>query len=304
MTKKINEFRSNIIGHEKVKYMDIKTLIDNDICARINTEQRTNLQYCKFRVSNNDNNADAAHFHRDTMLGNKFNYQYTCILYLDDASVELIPGTHKQTVISRLDMFSTMKKAIQFKMQPGDLIIFHSNLFHRGIFSKQQKNRRVLQIFDCAETAEHFQYLLDNTYNHVVVGKENKTLIRANRAMSSNRYTAKILGLGGVYTNLNNNFVSKLGIPSNSSISSEGNKTRIKMIKEPQVINNYCINVSMRDLSVTDQKKVDIMWIMKNSEFYAIIIICIICILYICVISVYCNKPILKTLIPKTVLKK
>ena len=139
MTKKINEFRSNIIGHEKVKYMDIKTLIDNDIFARINTEQRTNLQYCKFRVSNNDNNADAAHFHRDTMLGNKFNYQYTCILYLDDASVELIPGTHKQTVISRLDMFSTMKKAIQFKMQPGDLIIFHSNLFHRGIFSKQQK---------------------------------------------------------------------------------------------------------------------------------------------------------------------
>ena len=51
--------------NNKVNYYRLKGFIDNDLMKRANIRLNTNLDYLKYRVSNNNNSSDAGGFHRD-----------------------------------------------------------------------------------------------------------------------------------------------------------------------------------------------------------------------------------------------
>jgi hypothetical protein len=67
-------------------------------------------------------------------------YVYTCLVYFDDAELEVVSGTHIQK-----QPYNT-KQII--KVKKGDVIIINANLFHRGINYHKSKERKLLQVFD------------------------------------------------------------------------------------------------------------------------------------------------------------
>ena len=63
--------------------------------------------------------------------------------------MELIPGTHNTLEMSYIDAFSTFNNSITIPLNPTDLLIFNSALIHRGIFTENLGQRRLIQVFNC-----------------------------------------------------------------------------------------------------------------------------------------------------------
>lgn len=143
--------------NNKVNYYRLKGFIDNDLMKRANIRLNTNLDYLKYRVSNNNNSSDAGGFHRDIHSYAGVPEIYTCLTYLDEAMMEIIVGSHKKLSIPFLETIKYLKKRKKIKMNPGDILVFNAALIHRGLFYKSNnKNRRIIQLFDCVEDKEHY----------------------------------------------------------------------------------------------------------------------------------------------------
>ena len=103
----------------------------------------------KFRVSDNDN-ADAAAFHRDAIRapGAAQLELLTCIVYLDDAAMQVVPGSHVRTygAVEALEVLAATPLTLQFGR--GDVMVFHGELVHRAKLMPRGNRRRVIQIFD------------------------------------------------------------------------------------------------------------------------------------------------------------
>jgi hypothetical protein len=130
----------------------MKEFIDTDFIPTIsyNADFMTKPKYCKFRYSNNNNSTDASTFHCDiyNFTDNEIMPIYTCLCYFDKTQLEVIPGSHKKSFRnynSSIDAY-LQKKIID--IEPGDILIFHANLFHRGTNFDTKGNRRLLQVFD------------------------------------------------------------------------------------------------------------------------------------------------------------
>lgn len=149
-------------GKARVNYSKLKYFIDNIYFPRVST---STPYYGKFRYSNNTNGKDAAVLHGDTYNHTDENTIgiYTCLLYFDEAEMELIPFTHKKDYVNSLSASELFNKRIKIKMDPGDVLIFHSNLHHRGVGyntllgTGAVKSRRLLQIFDVCFTKEEYE---------------------------------------------------------------------------------------------------------------------------------------------------
>lgn len=146
--------------NSKVNYYKLKPYLDNDVIGNVNKKLNLNLDYIKYRASNNNNSADAASFHRDLQsYTNKSPNVFTVLSYLDTSYVELVPYTHRNISISITKIKCTLDKRIILKMNPGDILIFYSTLIHRGIFYKSKnKNRRLIQLFDCVNIEDKDKY--------------------------------------------------------------------------------------------------------------------------------------------------
>lgn len=131
-------------------YNEIKNFIDTTFFDTIkrNVDFITKPTYTKFRYSNNNNSTDAATFHSDVYnyTGNKYQPIYTCLCYLDDTKMELIPGSHLYNR-NGYSLESYNKKQI-IDVKRGDILIFYSSIHHRGIGFNTTKDRRLLQVFE------------------------------------------------------------------------------------------------------------------------------------------------------------
>ena len=140
-----------------VDYNQLKKFIDQIYLNKLNSILGWNCTYNKFRLSSssNSNLKDAASFHGDVYNFTKNDTIpiYTALCYLDSATVEVIPGTHKGKVKS-----DAYKSRVQLNINPGDIIIFQANLHHRGIPGNNA--RRLIQIFEIFKNEESF-----NMYN-------------------------------------------------------------------------------------------------------------------------------------------
>jgi len=56
-----------------------------------------------------------------------------------------------------MEAFSQLNNRIQLSLNPTDLLIFHSSLIHRGIFSENLGQRRLIQVFNCFLTKADFE---------------------------------------------------------------------------------------------------------------------------------------------------
>jgi len=109
----------------------------------------------KYRASNNNNSTDAGTFHRDVHDYRKDRSRpsgiFTCLSYLDEATLEVIPGSHIKTPRCFFEADNLLDKAVQIRLTPGDILIMNAMTLHRGIFYDRRRNqqRRLLQCFDC-----------------------------------------------------------------------------------------------------------------------------------------------------------
>ncbi len=107
----------------------------------------------KYRVSDNDN-TDASAFHRDVIRkqGASPFEVLTCIVYLDDAAMEVIPCSHARTY-GAMDALAATQLTLLF--HAGDVMLFNSELVHRAVLIPSGRQRRVIQIFDVVFNQPH-----------------------------------------------------------------------------------------------------------------------------------------------------
>jgi hypothetical protein len=147
----------------KINYKIVKDFIDNYFMRSIikNTTFITNPTYYKFRYSDKKNSTDASLIHSDIYnFNDKIEHVplYTCLCYLDDSQMELVPGSHKKTNLSWLESYN---KKIQVDLKRGDILIFYSGLHHHGINYHDNPNRRLLQVFDVFPNKQVFDTNVD-----------------------------------------------------------------------------------------------------------------------------------------------
>lgn len=103
----------------------------------------------KYRASDNSNSSDAGHFHRDVCNYDAHDIPeiYTVLFYLDEAEMEIVPGSHRSPVMSLMQ--GMRQKSTALKMNPGDVLIFNACTLHKGKFKKNNSgHRRLIQVFD------------------------------------------------------------------------------------------------------------------------------------------------------------
>lgn len=236
-----------------------------------------NMQYIKYRVSDN-NNSDAGGFHRDVQGGLLNMPVFTCLTYLDKSRMELIPGSHRIVLQNVTKAVHLYRERVRITINPGDVMLFHSSLVHRGIFTDRLPHRRLVQVFDVFKN-EHDLELYANKFVHVL-GKENMSdsFDVLNRTPVSiyfiniGSYLNAITGYGNCQRT-----IDKMNLPRNiTHFSSEGFRERIHV--EPgtwQPINKYIINIRTQDL---DKHYYDLFkWELYNRQYtlYAVIVLVI-----------------------------
>ena len=153
----INNGLSCMIG-KKIDYKILKNFIDEIFFARIikHSDVIKQPQYVKFRFSNNNNSTDASTFHGDIYNHTDIELLpiYTCLCYFDETKMEIIPGSHRKTKDWSIQSYN---KKIVLPLQPGDILIFHSNIHHRGINFDKKGDRRLLQVFDVFPTIDIYK---------------------------------------------------------------------------------------------------------------------------------------------------
>jgi len=147
---------SSIITKDQVEYTKMTSFIQSTLLPRASKQMGAdwNLTHTKYRVSNN-NNSDAGAFHRDVVCLGEWIPVLTCLTYFDKTVMELIPGSHRILSASYLDAPSMFSQRISIPMEPGDVLLFYSTLLHRGIFTGNTNQRRLIQVFDCFQDAVH-----------------------------------------------------------------------------------------------------------------------------------------------------
>ncbi len=135
-----------------VDYAGIQKFIDREMLQYVNGSLGWDCDYIKYRVSDNNNSADASTFHRDLIYQGDARDErvdvYTCLAYLDDTFMEVIPGSHNALAIplGKLAAYPATRIAVR----RGHILLFHATLLHRGIFfnALNSETRKVVQIFE------------------------------------------------------------------------------------------------------------------------------------------------------------
>ena len=166
-------------NNNNVDYGALKQFIDYTYFPSLQkyTNCIDNLHYGKFRFSDNNNSTDAANFHGDIYNHSDENVVpvYTCLYYFDDATLEIIPQTHKQTFLHDNNSHKSYEQRDRINIKAGTFIIFHASIHHRGVGFNGTGRRRLLQIFEVTFN--------DNDYEHYcpkirIVEMQNSAAVR------------------------------------------------------------------------------------------------------------------------------
>jgi hypothetical protein len=207
---------------EKVNYTQIKDFIDHIFIPTIKRKlpSFSNPTYTKFRYSNNNNSIDASVFHQDVYNRTDLKLMpiYTALVYFDKAELELIPGSHIQNNLNLVNLYNN-KTVLQ--LEPYDIVIFHSNIYHKGVNFSKGKNRRILQVFDIFPDNKTYDELF-NKFKIVNTSDGKITKKNAMYYISQNKTTIDIFNyvvLSVVYFNLQYKIVLKDLPPSQTNNS-------------------------------------------------------------------------------------
>lgn len=243
------------------KYVDYARLV-SFIRQRMFGALRGNLQdwqdkpldFVKFRVSDNNNSADASGFHRDLIYqgsSNTGNFTppfFTCLTYFDQTTLEIIPKSHNVPSYKLVELPRLYSSKIAISINPGDLLVFYSSLLHRGIFTEKLPHRRLIQVFEVFNDHNVLSTIVprilhvpgDETYSNMIIkASRNKGLLidTYNICMYINAAT----GYGVKY-----NTLKHCGLSEYTFFSSEGLRGRISIVPGTwQEINKYILNTDL-----------------------------------------------------------
>ena len=237
--------KGNTVNYDRLN----KEFIKPHMLGNVGKEIEKNLINIKYRVSNNNNSSDAGAFHRDLQnySKNKTTRVYTILTYVDGGSMELIPGSNSHPRMSLAEALLFWPKRTPNIFEPGDVLMFESTTIHRGIFYKKQKERRLIQLFDCVfdDDFDYYQKtILQTPCGNHCSSKVSDSLVKLNKNKTLSNWFNKL-----VYLNTCIGY-SKFGYklfttdPDIRYISPETNQARL--ILEPdtfQTDNLYVMNV-------------------------------------------------------------
>lgn len=162
----INENSNNFINNSyninenKLDYSAVKHYIDKTFMPTLKQQLglKDNIQYHKFRFSNNNNSADASTFHNDLYNFSDLELMpvYTCLTYFDDAVLEVLPGSHLKSNRIMNKLLCNYNKKVEIYVPKNSVVILNSAVFHRGKGYSNTENRRLLQVFECFFSNEHY----------------------------------------------------------------------------------------------------------------------------------------------------
>ena len=148
-----------------VNYKNMRYFIDNDFIPTIssNTNFMPNPKYVKFRYSNNNNSTDASTFHSDIYNNTSSEIMpiYTCLCYFDKTQMEVIPGSHRKQFHKENTSVGSYFQKKTIDIEPGDILVFHANLYHRGTNFNTKGDRRLLQVFEVFPDEKTYQQNYD-----------------------------------------------------------------------------------------------------------------------------------------------
>lgn len=247
------------ITKDKVNYKFIEKY-NNYIFHTLYKKLNIKLSCSKYRVSNKDNNVDAAGFHRDLMIMKKTKTPdiFTVLSYLDGGIMELIPGSHNIHHMNYLQSLeSYFKRKIRINVNPTDILIFHASIIHKGIFYGKQKNRRLIQLFDCIEVSQY-----KNTSNkilHLPCRYDcDRNFEKFIQMISYNKILIGIVDYISFYNissgyGYNYNILDKIDDKQIIYFSTDSNRSRLKpKYIGMEMINQYIVKNDIKDL---DYKK-------------------------------------------------
>ena len=240
----------------------------SQVLASLYTKSGLRLECAKYRISNNNNSVDAAGFHRDLqMMNNDITESvpvYTVLSYLDDDStMELIPGSHTKYRMSILEAIRSLNNSIQIQVKPGDILIFHASMIHRGVFYKRLANRRLIQCFDCTPNSEFSQKILHLPCMERCSQTMRKVFsqIAAVRPLIKTLDTINYFNVATGYGSASN-FMERLNYQGIEFLSTESNTPRLKpKFDQPDILNKYII----LQTNIRDQKASDVSYIYHHS---------------------------------------
>ena len=73
---------------------------------------------------------------------------FTCLTYLDTTCMEVIPGSHRRPHMKLWEAVSQFGSRVRLSLRVSDVLLFHSCLLHRGIFTERLPHRRLIQVFE------------------------------------------------------------------------------------------------------------------------------------------------------------
>ena len=267
---------------------DVKDWENSFACPRVHHGRiLTRIKYCikelnyqldwdavvtKFRASascddTSSNATDAAALHRDVAIYGALEAPpvYTLIIYLDDAKVKVVPGSHDRLKMSNWDAYNI--SALTLKMSPGDAILIHASLLHAGIFvSNKATPRRVVQCFDvfpnarvAAEWSPRTIHLwCPNKPINNRIGQFISRFVSNPGVLSRGIIRLHVMRAATGYS------INQNRLPKNISIiSTEGFRTRSDVMNKFTIGNVYVIvpGIDVRDATVSENKRL-------RAEFY------------------------------------
>jgi len=273
----------DFIRDKTVNYAMASEYINNHMIKKLNELTGWDAVYTKYRISNNNNSTDASMFHRDIILSSSSEYlpAFTCLTYFDKTTMELIPGSHKKSQ-SHIESLKSYNDKVKITVNPGDILLFNSTLLHRGIFTENLLNRRLIQVFEVFPSVQEwndnspkiYHLLGDNAYSEkmIAIGK-NKVL---NDIFNYYAYLNASTGYGV--------------IDEYEYISSESRCERIDVDGTFQDSNRYIVRLPNKIIDQNERSRVMYHMFYKKNIFYVILTLMIIAIIFYSIYTVFGNK--------------
>jgi ectoine hydroxylase-related dioxygenase (phytanoyl-CoA dioxygenase family) len=255
-----NDIPSDISNiKEKVNYTQIKDFIDQIFIPTIKRKlpSFSNPKYTKFRYSNNNNSIDASVFHQDVYNTTDLKLMpiYTALVYFDKAELELIPGSHIQNNLNLINLYNNK---IVLHLEPNDIVVFHSNMYHKGVNFSQGNNRRLLQVFDVFPDNQTYNELF---HKFKIVNTSDGTITKKNAMyyISQNKTAIDLFNhivLFMVYFNLQYKFPMKDLPPSQKNNSFISYQPSGHLFYKQDLVDEVNINIICdKDVNIVDYSR-------------------------------------------------
>jgi hypothetical protein len=274
------------INNQEIRYNDMTKFIDDEMLTEVNNKMKGhdwNIQYAKYRVSNNNNSVDASTFHSDIVCLDEWVPSMTCLTYLDNTILEVIPDSHK----SKTRLFDIFD-AVRLKIGPGDILLFYSTLLHRGIFTEKLPNRRLIQVFDCFANEEVANQHLANMIHVPGTDKFSNWMLWGSRQS----VVAPIINIFGYYSFIScppykevAEFVKRC-MGGRTVFSSEGRCTRLIPAEDgsPQKSNKYILNNKYEIIDMAESDYDEWYWLFYQKHAFKFSVYIFLILVFICAI--------------------